>query len=244
MFICHTVLYSVENMKKILVVALSLLFVINLTVSAGNSSMHICILNTSDSLKGNYMSESKSTPSLPTGPVISTDLIGRKLTEGTDNGYFSSDWKWTIEPGEISGLKILSQNQSDDYCSFTVSMFLKSHSSPTRYMATVQVDYSLINKRWQMTLVKSKGIRVIKTTRYLDCISTKIGDDGWGGVSCLKIKNNIDSSLLVGGVYRTNNSHEWHKFSLIIDGLTVKGVGGTFGGGSVVDYRIDFVELY
>lgn len=184
-----------------------------------------------------------STP-VPTKSTISTDLIGRKLSEGTDNGYFTPEWRWTIEPGEISNMRILSQNTSDDYCSFVVVMTLKSQSSPTKFHATVQVDYSLSNKRWKLVLVKSKGIRVVKTDKYLDCISTKIDDDGWGGVNCLKIKNNIDSSLLVGGVYRISDSHEWRKFSLIIDGLKVMGIGGTFGGGNVVDYRIHFVEPF
>lgn len=181
---------------------------------------------------------------VPTKAVIETDLIGRTLSEGIDNGYFPPDWRWTIEAGEISGLMIQSKKISDDYCSFVVTMVLKSQSSPTLYHATVQVDYSLRNKRWRIVLVRSKGIRVIKTERYLDCISTKIDDDGWGGVNCVKIKNNIDSSLLVGGVYRTDESDDWHKFSVIIDGLTVVGVGGTFSHGSVVDYRIHFVEPY
>lgn len=189
----------------------------------------------------NYAASSQN---LPTESVIATDLIGRRLSEGSENGYFSSDWRWTIEHGEIRSLRIVSQNVSADYCSFVVIMTLKSQDSPTKYHATVQVDYSLVNKRWVLTIVKSKGISVIKTKKYLDCISTKIDDDGWGGVNCLKIKNNIDSSLLVGGVYRTNDSHKWHKFSLIIDGLKVMGVGGTFAGGSVVDYRIHFVEPY
>lgn len=186
---------------------------------------------------------------IPTKSVIATDLIGRKLSEGRDNGYFQPDWRWTIEPGEISGLKIKSQNVSDDYCSFVVTMTLKSQDCPTKYFATVQVDYSLNKKRWQLTLVKSKGISIVKTERYLDCISTKIDDDGWGGVNCLKIKNNIDSPLLVGGIYRARNyveneTPEWHKFSVVVDGLKTVGIGGTFGIGDVADYRIHFVELY
>lgn len=181
---------------------------------------------------------------IPTKTKISNDLIGRKLSEGMDNGYFSSDWRWIVEEGEISNLQIQSKDVSNDYCSFVVTMILKGQSSPARYQAKVQMDYSLENKKWQLVLVKSLGISIVKTNKYFDCISTKIGDDGWGGVDCLKIKNNIDSPLLVGGVFRTNASNEWRKFSVIVDGLQVMGVGGTFGGGSVVDYRIHFVELH
>lgn len=181
---------------------------------------------------------------LPTKEKISKDLIGRKLSEGIDNGYFGPNWGWTVEAGEICDLRILSKKVANDYCSFIITMTLQSQSSLTKYHATVQVDYSLYNKQWKISLVKSKGIIIVKTGRYLDCISTKIDDDGWGGVNCLKIKNNTDSSLIVGGVVLTNESHEWHKFSVIINGLKVMGVGGTFSWGSVVDYRIHFVEPY
>lgn len=183
-------------------------------------------------------------PPIPSKAVIASDLIGRSLSEGLEDGYFTPDWRWNIESGEISGLKIQSQSVSKDYCSFVVTMILKSQSSPARFFATVQVDYSLANNRWKLLLVKSKGIRIVRTEKYFDCISTKIDDDGWGGVNCLIIRNDIDSPLIVGGVIRTNNSYEWHKFSVIIEGLRVMGVGGTFSWGSVVDYRIHFVELY
>lgn len=187
--------------------------------------------------------------SVPSKAVIEKDLTGRKLSEGTDNGYFKSDWMWIVQEGEISNLKIQSQKVSDDYCTFVVTMILRALDCPTRYRATVQVDYSLNKSKWRLALVRSKGIKVIKTERYFDCISTKIDDDGWGGVNCLKIKNNIDTPLLVGGIYRARNyveneTPEWHKFSVVVDGLKTVGIGGTFGIGDVADYRIHFVELY
>ena len=62
---------------------------------------------------------------------------------------------------------------------------------------------------------------VVKTGRYDNCISTKIGDDGWGGVDCLKIKNNTDVPLFVGGLFRTSYSDAWRKFSAVVNGLEV-----------------------
>lgn len=173
---------------------------------------------------------------LPSVAVIKTDLIGRTLSEGTKNGYFGSKWTWKIEQGEISNLNIISRNSSDDYCSTVVTMILKKHSSPVRYKAMVQVDYSLVKKRWQLTLVKSKGIRVIKTNRYLDCITVDTDP-----IDRLVIKNNIDSPLLVGGVYLVGYSHEWRKFSIVLKGMQMEYVPLA---SSVKEYRIDFVELY
>lgn len=173
---------------------------------------------------------------LPSVAVIQSDLIGRKLSEGTKNGYFGSDWTLTIEPGEISDLKISSRNDSEDYCSMVVTMILKKHSSPVKYKAMVQVDYSLVKNRWQLTLVKSKGIRVIKTNRYLDCITVDTDP-----IDRLVVKNNIDSPLLVGGVYLVSYSNEWKKFSVVVKGMQMIYVPNA---SCVKDCRIDFVELY
>lgn len=181
---------------------------------------------------------------IPNESVIANDLIGRKITEGRENGYFNDDWLWTIEYGEISNLKILSQTIEEDYCSFLVEMVLKAKTRPIRYKVTVRVDYTLINNRWVFGMVKSIGVDVVKTGRYDDCISTQIADDGWGGVNCLKITNNTDVPLFVGGLFRTNSTDAWRKFSSVVEGHQIIGIGGTFGGGSVVDYEIHFVEQY
>ncbi|MBQ6083848.1 MAG: hypothetical protein IJK92_05800 [Bacteroidales bacterium] len=181
---------------------------------------------------------------IPNETIIANDLIGRKITECRDNGYFDNDWVWTIENGEILDFKILNQVVDTDYCTFYVEMILKAVTRPIKYKATVQVDYTKTNNRWVISMVQSKGVDVVKTGRYDNCISTKIGDDGWGGVDCLKIKNNTDVPLFVGGLFRTSYSDAWRKFSAVVNGLEVIGIGGTFGGGSVVDYEIHWVEQY
>ena len=181
---------------------------------------------------------------MPTDSDIAKDLIGRKITEGKENGYFGSDWKWTIETGEISDLKIVERSIDDDYCTYVVSMTLQSNSCPTKYRAIIQIGYTFNKEKWIITKINSKGVDIVKTNRYNDCISTKLDDDGWGGVDCLKIKNNTDSPLIVGGEYYTILSDGWCKFSVVVPGLKTMGVGGTFGGGSVLEYRIHFVEPY
>lgn len=188
--------------------------------------------------------KTKSTIPIPTKTVLTSDLIGRQLSEGTDNGYFPSDWLWTIEEGQISDFKIITKKVESDYCSFNVIMKLKTRSCPTKYTAVVQMDYMLKNNRWHISMVSSKGVSVVKTNRYNKCIVTKVEDDGWGGVDCLKIKNNTDTPLIVGGEFLTNYPTQWNKFSVVVPGLKVMSVGGVFGGGNVVDFRIHFVEPY
>lgn len=166
----------------------------------------------------------------PTKAELAADLIGRKLSEGTDKGYFPSDWYWTIEEGEICGLKILSESVSDNYCSYVVTMTLQKQSSPTKYEADVQMDYSFLKKKWQLILVKSKGVRIVKTDKYLDCISTSIDTHKF----C--VKNNVDIPLIVGGVAFDFKSQVWEKFSTVVNGMCSNTIYERSG------CRIHFVE--
>ena len=45
-------------------------------------------------------------PPKPTRNQIAKDLVGHRLKEGYDNGWFPSDWVWVIEEGEIKAMKI------------------------------------------------------------------------------------------------------------------------------------------
>lgn len=86
-------------------------------------------------------------------------------------------------------------------------------------------------------MVKSLGVKVVPTERYLDCITPKLKGEY---IKYLSIRNNIDSPLLVGGEYLTNDTFEWHKFSATIGGLQESYLSQM----NVADYRIHFVELY
>ena len=174
---------------------------------------------------------------VPTKTGIVNDLIGRKLSEGMEDGYFKPDWKWTIEDGEIRDFVIVSQDVTEDNCSFILRLTLKKAQCPTRYCATVKVNYSLENNKWRLVMVKSLGVKVVPTERYLDCITPKMKGEY---IKYLTIRNKIDSPLLVGGEYLSDDTYEWHKFSTTIGGLQESCLSPM----NIVDYRIHFVELY
>lgn len=182
-----------------------------------------------------FLSYSTTITPVPSESNIMMDLVGRQLSEGLKEGYFAPDWKWNIEPGQIKSLKIKSQDISEDYCSYIVQIILQEQMCPTKYRAVVQVDYSYSNKKWRMVLVKSKGVSIVKTDKYLDCIRAEIVKYGF-----LNIKNNIDSPIIVGGCVFSNN--RWTRFSVVLGGLEAKSLKPDYY--SVEDYRIEFVELY
>ncbi len=180
-------------------------------------------------------------PSKPTNNKIAHDLIGTRLTEGKADGWYSDDWHWNVQEGEIKALKILSilENSETDYC---VLALIKLQGDVNAYNAKVKISYRLNQKnhKWEMEYAVSKGMDIVRTHKYDDCLSFSIVDDGWGGVNQLQIKNNSGIELGCAGYIRAGG--EWRKFAVIIEPYKKGGVGGTFGGGNVTEYKIEFIE--
>ena len=179
-------------------------------------------------------------PPKPSKNQIAKDLVGYKLTEGYEDGWFSNEWYWQIKSGQIKAMEIkqVVTNTDKEYC-FVALILLQGDVCP--FNAKVKVSY-VLNKqnKWQIEFVNSMGMSIVKTHKYDDCIQYAIVDDGWGGVNCLQIKNNCSVELAVTGWFYALG--KWHKFAIRVDGNGINSVGGTFGGGSVSKYKVNFVE--
>lgn len=187
----------------------------------------VCLFSCGGLGKGNVPSKSK----------IQTDLIGRQLSEGLKECYHTDDWRWTIAEGEISNFKIdkVVENAEDSY-EIIVSMLLSgSHHG---YKTKAQVRYEYINGEWIIVKVKSLGMRIVSDPRYEDCIKCATSYDDWGE-KCLKIINQCDQHLIVGGKILTDQG--WKPFSKSVEALSSSSVGGLFCGGRVKDFKIVFV---
>lgn len=184
---------------------------------------------------------SENLPAKPTRKQIANDLIGIRLKEGKTDGWYSDDWHWDVKKGQIKALKILStlENNKTDYC---VLALVRLQSDVNAYNAKVKIRYRFDSKKnkWKMEYAFSKGMDIVKTHKYDDCLSFAIVDDGWGGVNMLQIKNNSGIELGCAGYIRSGG--EWRKFAVIIEPHQIGGVGGTFGGGNVTNYKIEFIE--
>ena len=179
-------------------------------------------------------------PPKPGRDQIAKDLVGHRLNEGYKDGWFSENWHWDIKSGQIKALKILEtlRNTDKDYC---IVVLVRLQSDVNAFNAKIKINYHLSkDNKWKIEYAVSQGMDIVKTHKYDDCLSFAIVDDGWGGVNMLQIKNNSGIELGCAGYIKVYG--EWIKFAVRIDPYKTGGVGGTFGGGNVSNYRIEFIE--
>ena len=179
-------------------------------------------------------------PPKPNKNQIAKDLVGYKLSEGFDDGWFAKDWYWPIKNGQIKAVEIkqVVRDTNNEYC---IIALMRLQGEVSAFNAKVKVNYILNRQnKWQIEFVNSMGMSIVKTHKYDDCMQYSIVDDGWGGVNCLEIKNNCSVELAVAGWFYALG--EWHKFAVRVEGNETTSVGGTFSGGSVEKYKVEFVE--
>lgn len=183
---------------------------------------------------------SASAAKLPSLSRIQRDVVGHKISEGLAKCFHSEDWYWKIEENGIKNLKIEKTLRStvSEYVVEVSCILSGVHSS---YKTRMRVTY--LNEKgsgWELDYVKSLGMRRILTHRYDDCIKAAIGDDGWGGVTCLQITNVTNIPLEIGCDYLAGGV--WRRMAVSVGAGQKVGVGGTFGGGRVTDFKIKYIE--
>ncbi len=193
-------------------------------------------------LQSNHVSHTGQTMSKVEKPSISSipyDLIGHKLSEGVSEGYHKKDWTYSIENNSITNFGIDEVLTSDNNSYLIVSSFHLKGGNNFYYDTRAKISYINNGNGWELNYVNSLGMSVVSDGQYDDCIICEIADDGWGGVNCLSIRNVSECTLVVGGQIRLYNG--WQKFSRPVSPHDSGSVGGTFGGGNVQDYTIEFV---
>lgn len=182
-------------------------------------------------------------PAKPSLSQMQRDLNGKSIAEGVseeDERWFSDEWRLKIKSSQIRDLKMLKilKNTESEY---KVLVSMKIVTDINSFDVKAVLNYILPESDdWKLEFVMSKGVRLVQTHRYDDCISCSLKSDGWGGVDALYIRNSMDFELAVGGAIYSNG--QWKKFAVLVAPNDTKMVGGTFGGGSVTSYRIDMVE--
>lgn len=195
------------------------------------------VYDENDYSNGSYANQRSQKPNLR---QIEYDLVGHKLAEGSSNKYFKDGTVWEIRDGNISDftlVEVLADNEFD--YELVATMILKSGYA--KFNVKFQIYYSFNNDKWELVNINSLSVQPISDSRFEGCLTYEIGDDGWGGITCLKITNNCETPLLVGGRILTEYDG-WHNFSKQVDAFSTVNVGGTLTGwGSVSDYEIHFV---
>lgn len=168
-------------------------------------------------------------PPKPDDAQIVKDLVGHSLSEGTDNGYYSTNWRWVIEDDEISDFHVKSvlSESSDDYM---IIAHMRLTSAVGKKMdADVKIRYILPrDDDWTIEFVQSQGMKIVKTHLYDDCVYVENG--GWL-ITNKYIVNQCDVSLEVGG--KELSCDNWSKFVRVVSPHSNASV---FGSEVVIDY--------
>lgn len=177
---------------------------------------------------GNSTTNYSASQNYPQETQIRNDLIGHYVTEGTDNGYYDSSWKWRIEHGEIRSFQIYSVEQSTND-RYTIDANIRLATTTVAYDADVTIYYVKSSGRWQIEFVRSNGLQIVRTYRYDRCVRTSI-ESGW-----ITLRNDCDVPLEVG--FTAYSYGAWKKYSLVVQPHDSNG-----GGPGFADVVIDYVE--
>lgn len=178
-------------------------------------------------------------PSKPDYLQIQEDLVGHSLSEGVENGYYSSGWKWIIEDGEISDFEIISV-LSDTPNEYVIIATMKLTSMVGKAFNTkVKIRYILpACDDWRIEYITSLGMSVVKTGLYNDLINVERDNcnDGFFVYTrryCYFIENKGDIPLEIG--YEKYDG-TWSKESTVIKAYDTYQI-------ECDDFRIDYVEI-
>lgn len=170
---------------------------------------------------------------------IQRDLVGHSLAEGVSDGYRPEEWRWVIEEGQIRHFRIREVVEKSKK-QYVVIAQMRLSNGYYAYDANIKIKYVCTSqKQWKFDYVVSQGMYIVVTHEYDDFIKSAIVDDGWGGTHCLRLTNISELSLGIGGAILTYNG--WQRFSTVVQPNGKAAVGGLAGGGSVQDFRIDFI---
>ena len=149
-------------------------------------------------------------PPKPDYLQIQEDLEGHSLSEGVEDGYYLSSWRWVIKDDEISDFSIESvlSDTPQDYL-LVANMRLTSEVGKA-FDAKVKIRYILPhNDDWTIEFIQSMGMHIVKTHMYDDCV--KVEKDGWW----YYIKNHCELALEVGG--KELHYSGWEKYSHVVE---------------------------
>ena len=238
-----TIKYRNNSILYIIIIILILLLIcVGVYFWGINSTKEQSPIKYATDLPNNQVSHTEKIRSKNEKPSINSipyDLVGHKLSEGVSDGYHKKDWAYSIENNSITNFSIDEVLANDNSSYLIISSFHLKGGNNFYYDTHVKISYINNGDGWELNYVNSLGMFVVSDGQYDDCIICEIADDGWGGVNCLSIRNISECTLVVGGQIRTYNG--WLKFSKPVSPHDSGSVGGTFGGGNVQDYIIEFV---
>lgn len=148
-------------------------------------------------------------PPYPDADDIARDLVGKKLAEGYGDGYFKSSWRWEVDRGEVSDVKVEVLEQSNSRYSIRASMVLTKGELSMR--ANVLMYYRLPEgEGWKLDNVVSEGLEFVLTDEYKQFIRR---EDSYNDT--LRLTNIADIPLLVGFVCYLSDGSSFKNYMIV-----------------------------
>lgn len=173
-------------------------------------------------------------PDKPDEHQIMRDLVGHSLLEGKEDGYYPHSWKWDIKEGGISDLKIIETKENNNE-RYVVLVSMRLSSDTRAFDAKTVVGYTLGDiSDWNIEYVNSKGLDIVKTHKYDDCVKCYVSRGTFSGG--LFAENNCDIALEVAG-RELEYSGQWRKFCRLVPPHQQVRISY-----SETDFRVDYIE--
>ena len=112
-------------------------------------------------------------PQKPSLEKLKQDLVRRRITEPV-NGYYGRNWSWQINSiDELKKVDIVNEEKVGDIYVLDVHLLLQKEAN--QHEADLKITCVLAqNDDWTIDFIETKDIRIVKTGRYDNCISTEI----------------------------------------------------------------------
>lgn len=142
---------------------------------------------------------------------IAEDLVGQVVYEPSTDGYFSQEWHWEIEKGEVLGIEGI-KRERDIYGHEDVTIIAHLHRGELKIDAEMVLKY-VINGTDKTLLSSIVNKLIIPTqTDYSQYVEIKMDYDFFPS---LVVYNNSNMILFVGGDYSTDD--EYKRFASLVE---------------------------
>ena len=168
---------------------------------------------------------------------LANDLIGQIIYDPSDNGYFTKEWRWTIQQGEVLGVDKLSTN-------FSIRRIngIEEEAMNITVLAHLQRDAIKIDAELILHYVKNGDGYILNSSTVTKLIIPSQTDYSqyvklemdYDFLPQLKLYNNSNMTLFVGGDWLSNSGPE--RFGCILAPNASK----TIAIGNITSYHIHF----
>lgn len=173
-------------------------------------------------------------PAKPDNAKIALDLVGHVVREPR-NGYFGGDACWKIGEGEFKVFEVLENKTEGDARLYNLHLVLQKHGGAIEVKCTARYELGTRDD-WTIVALVSETFDVVKTGKYDNYVEAELVQPFFG-MDKIRVRNNSDVALVIGGVYYDN--HEWEKFAITVQGNTTEDYSDII----IKDFKIHFVEI-